>query len=72
MIYLYYRSNLKIYVTMKTKKLRLAELSKKNLSKKQMKVLKGGDWCYDKCGTQTPPVDVAIVEWLEYFYAEWT
>lgn len=57
---------------MKTKKLRLAELSKKNLSKKQMKVLKGGDWCYEKCGTQTPPVDVAIVEWLEYFYAEWT
>lgn len=53
---------------MKTKKLRLTELSKKNLSKKQMKTLKGGDWCSDKCGTISPPRSEATEDWYDYFY----
>ena len=52
---------------MKTKKLRLTELSKKNLSKRQMKVLKGGDWCSDKCGSVKPPTEEATNNWREYF-----
>ena len=60
--------NLKIRVTMKTKKLRLAELSKKKMPKKQMKSLKGGDWCLDKCGTVSPPAVETTIDWFEYFY----
>ena len=53
---------------MKTKKLRLAELSKKKMPKKQMKTLKGGDWCLDKCGTVSPPAVETTIDWFEYFY----
>lgn len=54
---------------MKSKKLRLTELSKKNLSKRQMNVLKGGDWCTDKCGTLTHPEGSEANLWYKYFYA---
>lgn len=53
---------------MKSKKLRLTELSKKNLSKRQMKTLKGGDWCSEKCGLVNPPRGEAMNDWYSYFY----
>jgi len=54
---------------MKTKKIKLAELSKKNLSKRQMKSFKGGsDWCNEKCMTQKPLFDEANDFWSKYFF----
>jgi len=53
---------------MKTKKLRLAELSKKHLSVRQMKALKGGDWCSEKCGTKKPLDTQAFLDWYDYFF----
>lgn len=49
------------------KKLKLSELSKKELEKRQMKTLKGGDYCSDKCGTQTPVSSDAGAQWKGYF-----
>lgn len=55
---------------MKSKKLRLTELSKKNLSKRQMNVLKGGDWCSDKCGTSAQYATAKENDkWYNYFYS---
>lgn len=51
----------------KLKKLKLSELSKKELEKRQMKTLKGGDYCSDKCGTLTPPSADATKWWRGYF-----
>lgn len=49
------------------KKLKLSELSKKELEARQMKVLKGGDFCDDKCGTSSPPHGSASGWWKGYF-----
>ena len=50
------------------KKLSLNELSKNELNKKQMKSLKGGDFCAAHCGTETP-VDSSVYEdWRAAFY----
>lgn len=35
----------------KIKKLTFSEMSKKQLDEKQLKTIKGGDYCRDKCGT---------------------
>jgi len=54
------------------KTLRLTELSKKELSQRQMRNLKAGervrDWCTEKCGTKSPDIDFAGGQWYEYFY----
>ena len=44
------------------KKLKFSELSKKEL-----KELKGGDYCRDKCGTSSPTIGSAYGEWTAYF-----
>lgn len=49
------------------KKLKLSELSKKELSQKQMTAIKGGNYCRDKCGTSTPAIGSAYGEWVGYF-----
>lgn len=49
------------------KKLKLSELSKKELEKRQMKTLKGGDYCSDKCGTLSPVSGTAEPQWKGYF-----
>lgn len=49
------------------KKLKLSELSKKELEKRQMKTLKGGDYCEGQCGTVTPPSADATKWWRGYF-----
>ena len=51
----------------KIKKLKLSELSKIELEAKQMKDLKGGNYCRDKCGTRTPAIGSAYGEWVSYF-----
>lgn len=57
---------------MKPKILKLTELSKKELSKRQMKKVKAGqealNWCSEKCGSQSPDRAVANGEWYDYFY----
>jgi len=57
---------------MKTKKLRLTELSKKELSQRQMSKIKAGDngynWCTEKCGTLTQDRDYTGGLWYDYFY----
>lgn len=52
----------------KLKKLKLSELSKAELEKRQMKVLKGGDDCGGKCGTVRPPSGSTTKDWHGYFY----
>ena len=48
----------------------MTELSKKNLSKRQMNVLKGGDWCSDKCGTSAQYATAKENDkWYNYFYS---
>lgn len=49
------------------KKLKLSELSKNELEARQMKVLKGGDYCSDKCGTISPSSSSAGSWWKSYF-----
>ncbi|NBH88249.1 TIGR04149 family rSAM-modified RiPP [Parabacteroides distasonis] len=49
------------------KKLKLSELSKKELNERQLKELKGGDYCRDKCGTSSPTIGSAYGEWTAYF-----
>lgn len=51
----------------KIKKLRLSELSKNELETRQMKVLKGGGYCEDKCGTISPSSGSASDWWKGYF-----
>ncbi len=33
-----------------------------------MNVLKGGDWCTEKCGTKTYFTDEATNDWKKYFF----
>ena len=49
------------------KKIKLSEISNKELETRQLKELKGGDFCSDKCGTKTPPSAVATSWWRGYF-----
>lgn len=49
------------------KKIKLSELSKKELEARQMKVLKGGDYCSDKCGTGSSLSSV-YSSWFNEFY----
>lgn len=49
------------------KKLKLSELSKKELEKRQMKTLKGGDYCDNLCGTLTPD-RTGQSQWRGYYY----
>ena len=49
------------------KKLKLSELSKNELEKRQMNILKGGDYCSSKCGTLSPPSADASSYWKGYF-----
>lgn len=51
----------------KIKCIKLSELSKSELKEKQMKVLKGGNECRDKCGTISPVIGSAYGEWVTYF-----
>lgn len=51
----------------KIKKLNLIELSKKELEAKEMKVLKGGDYCDDKCGKEKPVKASAAAFWKAEF-----
>lgn len=56
---------------MKMKTLRLTELSKKELSKRQMKKVRAGEedkWCMEKCGTISPDINYEGNRWKEYFY----
>ena len=55
---------------MKQKRLRLIELSKRELSKRQMKKVKAGEgseWCMENCGLELPPLGRESKLWLEYF-----
>lgn len=51
------------------KKLSLNELSKNELNKKQMKSLKGGDFCAAHCGTEKP-VDSDVTGFWKAAYGE--
>lgn len=51
----------------KIKCIKLSELSKSELKEKQMKVLKGGNECRNKCGTISPVIGSAYGEWVTYF-----
>lgn len=52
----------------KIEKLRLTEIAKQELTKKQLKDLKGGNpHCVQKCGYETPPYSTTADKWLAYF-----
>jgi len=51
----------------KIKKLTLTEMSKKGLSEKQMKLLKGGSHCFNKCGTSVSSLSSVYPEWMSLF-----
>lgn len=51
----------------KINKLKLSDLSKKELDSRQMKTVKGGNYCRDKCGTSSPAIGSAYGEWVSYF-----
>ena len=51
------------------KKLSLNELSKNELNKRQMKSLKGGDFCNQHCGTKKP-VDKDVTGTWKAAYGE--
>jgi len=55
---------------MGTKKLKLTEFTKNNFSKKNMRVLKGGNWCSEKCDIKDAPYDVFAMSWYSYFYTD--
>jgi len=53
---------------MKTiKKLKLSELSKQELNKRQLKSIKGGDICNSNCGTISPTLANSGSFWHAYF-----
>lgn len=53
---------------MKTvKRIRLSQISMQELKDKQMKKIKGGNYCRDKCGSTTPAIGYAYGEWVSYF-----
>lgn len=53
----------------RVKMLKLSELSKKELNDRQLKELKGGDYCSDKCGTDDFIKADKENWWNGYFYS---
>lgn len=51
----------------RVKMLKLSELSKKELNDRQLKELKGGDYCGDKCGTSSSVSAEKAPWWRGYF-----
>lgn len=51
----------------RVKKLKLSELSKKELNDRQLKELKGGDICNSNCGTVSPTLGSSGGFWHQYF-----
>ena len=51
----------------KIERLRLSNLSKQKVENREMKQLKGGFGCNDKCGTITPSLAEALNLWFAYF-----
>lgn len=51
----------------KIKRLKLNELSNRELKEREMKILKGGNQCRDKCGTIDPPIGYGYGTWVSYF-----
>lgn len=52
----------------KIEKLRLTEVSKQELTKRQLKDIKGGNPnCTQKCGYKTPPYEPTANNWISYF-----
>lgn len=51
----------------KIKKIKLIELSKEELEEREMKILKGGDYCDDKCGTVSPSHASSSGWWKGHF-----
>lgn len=52
----------------KIKKLTFTEMSKKQLDEKQLKALKGGDYCIDKCGTSGSTRSSVYPGWMAEFF----
>jgi natural product precursor len=52
----------------KIKKLKLSELSKRELEDRDMKALKGGNFCQSNCGTISPTLESSSGFWRQYFY----
>lgn len=52
----------------KIKRLTLIEMSKKELNSKQMKQVKGGDDCTDKCGTSSYVIGSVYANWMSHFH----
>lgn len=52
---------------MKIEKLRLSNLSKRELENRELKQLKGGDICSVNCGTVTPTLADSNKAWNKYF-----
>lgn len=48
-------------------KLRLSNLSKRELENRELKQLKGGDICSVNCGTVTPSLANSNEAWHKYF-----
>lgn len=52
----------------KIEKLRLTEVAKQELTKKQLKDIKGGDsYCVEKCGYISPDHNDEYNFWVSYF-----
>ena len=51
----------------KIKKLRLSELSRKELDTRELKTIKGGDICNSNCGTISPSLADSGGFWHQYF-----
>lgn len=52
----------------KIKELTFTEMSKKSLDKKQLKTIKGGDYCTDKCGTSGSSLSSVYPSWMAEFF----
>ena len=53
----------------KIKKLTFSEMSKKQLDEKQLKTIKGGDYCTDKCGTSSSVIGSVYPGWQSLFFS---
>lgn len=52
----------------KIEKLRLTEVAKQELTKKQLKDIKGGNpYCVEKCGYISPDHNDGYSDWVSYF-----
>ena len=51
----------------KIEKLKLSNLSKRELENRELKKLKGGDICSVNCGTVTPTLADSNKQWHSYF-----